>query len=86
MHEIIDVPVSVNLVFDHKTRKVFPRHVLWEGKTYLITKLGLHHTFRTGKTLYHVFSVESPTLSFRLVLDTDTLHWRLEEISDGESN
>ncbi|MDP3955610.1 MAG: hypothetical protein Q8Q15_04600 [bacterium] len=86
MHEIIDIPVSVNLVFDHKTRKVFPRHVLWEGKIYQITKVGLHHLFRTGKTLYHVFSVESPALSFRLVLDTDTLHWRLEEISDGESN
>ncbi|MDO8551827.1 MAG: hypothetical protein Q7S03_04085 [bacterium] len=86
MIQKIDAPVSVSLVFDHKLRKVFPKYVGWDGKMYLITKIGLHHTFRLGKTLCHVFSVESPALSFRLVLNTDTLHWRLEEISDGEPN
>jgi hypothetical protein len=43
----------------------------------------LHHTFRSGRTLFHVFSVASKSLFFRLVLNTDTLFWRLEEISDG---
>ena len=51
--------------------------------TYPIVKVGLHHTFRQGRTLYHVFSVTSKTLLFRLVLNTETLNWRLEEISDG---
>jgi len=79
----ISAPISVGLTFDHTKRKVYPKWVVWEAKTYPIEKVGLHHTFRNGRTLYHVFSAASKTLFFRLVLNTDTLHWRLEEISDG---
>lgn len=82
MIEKISASVSVSLVYDHSQKKVFPKFVKWEGRTYEIEKIGLHHTFREGRTLYHVFSVASKTLYFRLVLNTDTLAWRLEEISD----
>ncbi len=64
------------------TFKTVPIEVTWQGRKYEITKVGLHHTYRKGRTLFHVFSVESPTLFFRLVLNTDNLYWRLEEISD----
>jgi hypothetical protein len=83
MIEKISTPVSVSLAYDHKKKAVFPRWLLWDGKLYSIIKVGLHHTYRQGRTLFHVFSVSSKTLFFRLVLDTETLHWRLEEISDG---
>lgn len=86
MHEKVSAPVSVTLIYNHKLRKVAPKWVVWEGKHYRIKKVGLHHTYKSGTTLYHVFSVESETLFFRLVLDTLTLHWRLEEIADGETN
>lgn len=86
MIQKISVPVSVTLAFDHKKRKVFPKVVFWDGKLYRISKIGLHHTYLQGRTLFHVFSVESPELFFRLVLNTENLHWNLEEISDGESN
>ncbi len=84
MMQRISAPVSVTLAFDHTKRRVFPKVVVWEGRIYKIRNVGLHHTYRAGRTLYHVFSVESLELFFRLVLDTDTLNWRLEEISDGE--
>lgn len=83
MIEKISVLVSVGVVFNHKTRKVIPKWVLWEGKTHSIVKIGLHHKFREGRTLYHIFSVATETLFFRLRLDTENLFWRLEEISDG---
>ncbi|OGM09640.1 hypothetical protein A2Y68_03325 [Candidatus Woesebacteria bacterium RBG_13_46_13] len=83
MLEKISAPVSVTLVFDHAKRKVFPKWLVWEGKLYPLEKVGLHHTFRQGRTLFHVFSVASETLFFRLVFNTDNLFWRLEEISDG---
>lgn len=86
MLQQVKVPVSVTLKFDHKYRKTFPIKVLWEGKEYPITKLGLHHTYRQGRTLYHVFSVAGRSIFFKLVLNTDTLNWTLEEISDGEVN
>ncbi len=83
MIEKISAPVTVGVVYDHKLRKAIPSYVVWEGKAHKITRVGLHHTFRDGRTLYHVFSVATPTLFLRLVLNTDTLNWRLEEISDG---
>ena len=84
--EKISAPVSVSLAFDHTKRKVYPKWIIWEAKLYPIKKVGFHHTYWEGRTLYHVFSVASETLFFRLVLNTETLHWRLEEISDGLSN
>ncbi len=83
MLEKISLPVSVRMSFNSVSRKVVPEIVVWNGRNYRINKIGLHHTYKGGRTLFHVFSVASDTLFFRLVLNTETLHWRLEEISDG---
>ena len=83
MIERVKAPVSVKLIFDHKKRTTIPKEVLWEGKEYSITKVGLHHTFREGKGLFHVFSVVSSDLFFRLLFNTENLSWSVEEISDG---
>jgi len=61
----------------------FPKWVKWKNKVYKIEKVGFHHTFREGRVLYHIFSVITKTLFMKLKLDTETLNWRLEEISDG---
>ena len=63
---------------------VIPKSVTWRNRTYEIIKVGLHHTYRQGRTLYHVFSVSTRTTFLRLVLNTDDLHWVLEEISENE--
>lgn len=86
MTQRVNAPVSVILAFDHKAHLVYPMKVYWEGRPYKVVKVGLHHTYRTGKTLFHVFSITTETLFFRLVLDTDNLSWKLEEISDGLPN
>jgi len=83
MLEKISVQVSVSMLFDSKTGKIAPKIVIWNGRVYKIAKVGLHHTYMAGRTLFHVFSVVSGGLFFRLVLNTETLHWRLEEVSDG---
>lgn len=86
MIQKISAPVSVQTIYDHRQRKVEPRQIFWDGRYFPVTKIGLHHTFREGRTLFHIFSVISQHLSFRLKLDTDTLFWTLEEISDGLAN
>ncbi|MBN1169303.1 hypothetical protein JXA63_05455 [Candidatus Woesebacteria bacterium] len=85
MIEKIDIPVSVSFTFDSQKRKVEPKALIWNGRLYGVKKVGLHHTFRKGRTLFHVFSVCSKSMFFRIVLNTDSLHWRLEQISDGLS-
>jgi len=82
MAEKIKEPVSVSLIFDHKKRKTLISKVLWNNKPYKITKQGLHHTYKKGDALVHVFSVAADTISFRLVLDSSSLIWILEETYD----
>jgi hypothetical protein len=83
MIQKISESVSVSFTFDSNKRTVEPRALVWNGRLYGVRKVGLHHTYRQGRTLFHVFSVASKNLFFRLVLNTQNLHWRLEEISDG---
>lgn len=62
---------------------IYPRWVKWKNAVYKVEEVGLHHTYREGKTLYHVFSVATKTLFIRLILDTDTLNWRLTDVENG---
>jgi hypothetical protein len=96
---IISTPVLVSLISDPKTNRVYPKLITWNGRDYSVLKVGLHHTFREGRVLYHVFSVATSTLfitasknadiSFssenvmKLLLNSETLHWKLEEVWDG---
>jgi hypothetical protein len=83
MTQKISSPVSVSLNFNHEKCQVFPKWILWNKRLYAVSQVGLHHTYRQGRTLYHVFSVVSQDTFFRLILNTENLHWRLEEIGDG---
>ncbi len=84
MRETLCEKVSVNLVFDCKTKRVTPKHLKRQGRLYTIIQVGFHHTYRSGRTLIHVFSVADGTMFFRLELNTETLHWLLTEVSDGQ--
>lgn len=81
----INEPVSVKLVYSSLKQTVYPEKIYWRKRVYPITKIGLHHIFRKGRILKHIFSVTSNQTSFRLSLDTESLHWTLEEIYDDAS-
>jgi hypothetical protein len=76
MTETISEEVSVGM-------NEYPKWVKWKGRTYKVEKVGLHHTYRRGKVLYHVFSVATKTLFMRLSFNTETLGWRLEEVEEN---
>lgn len=82
----LNSPVSVVAIYDHRQGEFSPRKLLWSGRVFELTKLGLHHTYRQGRTLYHVFSATSKEVFFRLELNSETLGWTLREISDGLPN
>jgi len=60
-----------------------PKLVIWKSREYIIEKIGLHHVFKKGNTLYHVFSVSTQNLFMRLLLNTENLQWNLTEVADG---
>lgn len=79
MTQKLDLPVSV--VFTSS-----PKKLLFGGREHIIKKLGYHHVYREGRTLFHVFSVASDAMFFRLILNTEALTWQVTEIGDGEAN
>jgi hypothetical protein len=74
---VINEQVTVGIVNN------VPKYVIWKGRSHTISKIGLHHHFREGNTLYHVFSVATNTLFLRLKLNTDNLQWTLEETNEN---
>ena len=84
MHEVLNEAVSVDLAFDCETRRTIPVGLTWQGRPYTISQVGFHHRYRSGRTLIHAFSVSNGTMFFRLELNTETLHWTLREVSDGQ--
>ncbi|MEI6691033.1 MAG: hypothetical protein WCL07_04800 [bacterium] len=88
MNQSLDEPISVMFSSVGATREspasVRPISLIWSGSTYPILKVGLHHRTYKGETLAHVFSVVGNNIFFRIELNTDTLLWRLQEVSDGE--
>ena len=72
----------MSLTYDCKTKKVTPKALIWNNRLYPITKIGFHHIYRSGTKLLHVFSITTPTLFFKLKLDTENLHWTVVEIAD----
>jgi hypothetical protein len=80
----INQKISVLTIFNADTNNIAPHMLKWNNRKYPITQVGLHHTIHLGKTLHHIFSVTSGTTYFRLNLNTDNLHWILEEIESGD--
>lgn len=83
MHEVIQEKVSVLTAYDRMKGIVLPKKIRWQGREYCINKLGYYHKRKTGRIIFHIFDVTDGTLSFRLACNSETLHWTLEEVSDG---
>lgn len=80
MTELIDEQVSVNLLFNHLKHTASPTSLYWRGRRYTITKVGLHHITREGRTMLHIFSVTDGTTGFKLEFNAETLGWKLLEV------
>lgn len=82
MTHLLEEPISVMLAFNHETRSIMPRKLGWHGREYHVTKVGYHYKVKSGNTLYHIFTVCTENTVFKLALNTDTLHWQLQQIYD----
>ncbi len=81
--QAVNEKVSVIASYSQPSGRVAPRRLRWRGRTLALTKLGLYHPVREGRRLYRVLSVSDGVTDYQLKLDTETLHWELEETSDG---
>lgn len=77
--------VSMMLVFNKDKSIVKPYKMRWGEKYVTFTEVTYHHIIRKGMDLTHVFHVTDGSMDYRLHLDTRSLHWKLMEVSDGNS-
>ena len=83
MSNPIDESVSVDLTYDQMTKISRPTTMRWHERIYRITDIGLHHRIWEGRVRIHIFSVSDGSSYFRLLFNTETLSWRLMEVSDA---
>lgn len=78
MQEDLNEPVSVTTFYDSGRGTFRPEQVIWRGRQYIVSKIGLHHSFWKGRFLVHVFSVVCGDNFVRLRLETDKLRWFID--------
>lgn len=75
--------VKVLAVYDPETGHTIPHRLNWSGRTHNLSKMSYYHRQRYGAVTRHIYHVTDGELDFRLFVDSDTLSWTLEEVSDG---
>lgn len=86
MAENINEKVSIVTVYNHKTGLTMPKKIRWKNRDYLIKNLAYYHRIRQGTNTIHIFNVTDGNLDFRLSLNSENLHWTLEEIYDRSND
>lgn len=81
-NEKINEKISVITVFNQESGLVIPKKIRWKNRDYLIKSVAYYHRVHQGKNIIHVFNVTDGHLDFRLSLNSENLHWTLEEIYD----
>ncbi len=82
----INEQVAVYFVFSLDGAKRIPLFIKWKHKYLKVKSVGFHHYFKEGKKLFHVYELVTDTNVFmRLKLDTQSLIWTLEKVSDGQA-
>jgi len=86
MNEAVFEKVSVITVFNQEKGLLCPKKSVGVIGTIFIENLAYYHRVRQGKNIIHVFNVTDGNLDFRLSLNSENLHWTLEEIYDRSND
>jgi len=71
---------SVFIATSKTSRKLLPECMIWRGRTYQFTSVGLRHATYDGDVLIHVFTMTTESACFRISLNSKTLLWTLESV------
>jgi hypothetical protein len=78
-YEKVEEPIEVLIAF--KRKRPEPMIFKWGTKYYQVQKTNLVHSERIGREKVYFFSVSDETSAYRLSFRTESLIWRLEEMT-----
>jgi hypothetical protein len=76
--------VDVSARFTHDPPRATIRSVTYRGHKYVIQEVSYAYCVRKGRTLLHIFWASARGITFKLVLNTESLAWTIQEIHDHE--
>lgn len=82
----VNIPISVITIFDAVKKTSIPYKIKWNNQIYKITNLAYYHQIKEGSKIHHIYHVSDGNLDFKIRLDSSSLNWILEEVSDGLAN
>jgi DNA-binding helix-hairpin-helix protein with protein kinase domain len=83
---LINKRVKMLAVYSDKDNNLpvcMPKRMLYGGKEYTFTELGLKHPTTKGKRMIHVFDMTDGQADYRLEFDAEGLTWTLMYILDA---
>lgn len=81
MNEIHE-PVSVILIYDCKKKKATPYKIKWRNRDYLVEEVCMHQIHNKEGIPHHNYSVRCGNTTLAISMNTQTLAWELEALSD----
>ncbi|HLB60753.1 MAG TPA: hypothetical protein VJL83_04070 [Patescibacteria group bacterium] len=78
--------IPVSSTYDPVTGRTVPSVFRWNGTTYRVRQVSYYHRERRGRLIIHIFHVTDGQHDFRILCDSETLSWRLEEVVDGTAD
>lgn len=84
----LNEPVSVLSIYSKKHKIFKPEILTWDGIDYRLGKVDFYHKTKKGLTTLHHFSLadRDETTYFKLVFDSVSLNWTLEEYQMSGEN
>jgi len=83
---LINRRVKVLAIYSDQERGVpvcIPKRMVYKGKEYNFSELGLKHPTAKGKRMVHVFDMTDGSADYRLEFDAEELTWTLMYILDS---
>lgn len=74
--------VKVLSLYDPVSGRMVPQMIHWGGQDHRVSEIAEYQQKRVGGIFFHMYRVHNGSYTFKLFLESETLSWRLEEISD----
>lgn len=75
--------VKVLTVYDPERGRTIPHRIKWQNTVHTIRTISYYHRERRGQALFHIYHVNDGRCDFRILCDSESLSWKLEEVIDG---
>ncbi|OGK54248.1 hypothetical protein A3B56_03480 [Candidatus Roizmanbacteria bacterium RIFCSPLOWO2_01_FULL_45_11] len=75
--------VKVLTVYDPDQGRTIPHRIKWQNTVHTIRTISYYHRERRGQSIFHIYHVNDGTCDFRILCDSESLSWKLEEVIDG---